>query len=86
MKPLKKATQKNVLVNNLFYTHEQLDEIAETVEGVIKNEFFKDDTEHVRISLDYVKDLKVKLYEGYYTSYYTTVAVMYTGEEIFVEL
>lgn len=83
MKPLKKATQKNVLVNNFFfYTHKQLDEIAETVEGVIKNEFFKDDTEHVRISLNYVKDLKVKLHEGYYT----TVAVMYTGEEIFVEL
>lgn len=83
MKPLKKATQKNVLVSNFFYTHKQLDEIAETVEGVIKNEFFKDDTEHVRISLNYVKDLKVKLlHEGYYT----TVAVMYTGEEIFVEL
>ena len=82
MKPLKKATQKTVLVNNFFYTHEQLDEIDETVEGAIKNEFFKDDTKHVHISLDYVKDLKVKLHEGHYT----TVAVMYTGEEIFVEL
>ena len=82
MKPLKKAIQKNVRVNNFFYTRKQLDEIAETVEGVIKNEFFKDDTEHVRISLAYIKDLKVKLHKGYYT----TVAVMYTGEEIFVEL
>lgn len=90
MKPLKKATQKNVLVNFFFffYTHKQLDEnaetIAETVEGAIKNEFFKDDTEHVRISLNYVKDLKIKpLHEGYYmtvTVMYT--AVMYTGEEM----
>lgn len=69
-------------VNNLFYTSEQLNEIAETVEGVVWSEFFKDYTERVHISLAYVKDLKVKLHEGYYT----TVAVMYKGEEIFVEL
>lgn len=82
MRPLKKATQKNVPVNNFYYTREQLDKIAETVKGVCKNQFFADDTQNVYISLAYVKDLKVKLHDGYYT----TVAVMNTGEEIFVEL
>ena len=74
MKPLKKAAQKNVQVNKECYT---ADFDLSSVSGVSADEG------DYRVSLAHVKDLKVVL-DDY--GYYTTVAVMESGETIFVTL
>lgn len=77
MKPLKKATQKNVSVRMDAYTQEEIEKIK-NISGI----FDICDGDY-RISLNCVKDLKVSLADD---GYYYTVAVMNSGETIFVEL
>lgn len=84
MKPLKKAAQKNVQVNKDCYTTDIADLLdmqgifdLSSVSGVSADEG------DYRVSLAHVKDLKVML-DDY--GYYTTVAVMESGETIFVSL
>ena len=84
MKPLKKAAQKNVQVNKDCYTADIADLIdiqgifdLSSVSGVSADEG------DYRVSLAHVKDLKVVLDEY---GYYNTVAVMNSGETVFVNL
>lgn len=84
MKPLKKAAQKNVQVNKECYTADIADLLEipgifdlSSVSGVSADEG------DYRVSLAHVKDLKVMLDEY---GYYNTVAVMESGEIIFVTL
>lgn len=84
MKPLKRAYQKNVQVNKDCYTADIADLIEipgvfdlSNVSGVSADEG------DYRVSLAHVKDLKVVLDEY---GYYNTVAVMNSGETIFVTL
>lgn len=84
MKPLKRASQKNVQVNKDCYTADIADLIEipgvfdlSNVSGVSADEG------DYRVSLAHVKDLKVVLDEY---GYYNTVAVMNSGETIFVTL
>lgn len=84
MKPLKRASQKNVQVNKECYTADIADLLEipgifdlSSVSGVSADEG------DYRISLAHVKDLKVVLNEY---GYYNTVAVMESGETVFVTL
>lgn len=84
MKPLKKAAQKNIQINKNCYTADIADLLdiqgifdLSSVSGVSADEG------DYRVSLAHVKDLKVML-DDY--GYYTTVAVMESGETIFVSL
>lgn len=84
MKPLKKAAQENVQVDKYCYTAE----IAELLEipGIFDLSTVSGnsaDEGDYRVSLTHVKDLKVVLNDY---GYYTTVAVMESGETIFVTL
>lgn len=84
MKPLKKAAQKNVQVNKDCYTADIADllEITGVFELSSVSGISADEGDY-RVSLAHVKDLNVVL-DDY--GYYTTVAVMESGETIFVSL
>lgn len=81
MKPLKKAAQKNVQVNKEFYTADIADLLE--IPGVFDLSGVSADEGDYRVALSRVKDLKVVLADY---GYYTTVAVMESGETIFVSL
>ena len=81
MKPLKKAAQKNVQVNKDCYIADLL-EITGVFELSNVSGISADEGDY-RVSLAHVKDLKVVL-DDY--GYYTTVAVMESGETVFVSL
>ena len=78
MKPLKKAIQKNVELDKNCYMPYEIEEL-ESIEGIGKHPYDKYTT---CVFLEYVKDLKVICMNGYYA----TVAVMNSGETVFVEL
>lgn len=84
MKPLKKAAQKNVQVNKECYTADIADllEIPGIFELSSVSGVSADEGDYL-VSLAHVKDLKVVL-DDY--GYYTTVAVMESGETVFVTL
>lgn len=84
MKPLKRASQKNVQVNKDCYTADIADllEITGVFELSSVSGISADEGDY-RVSLAHVKDLNVVL-DDY--GYYTTVAVMESGETIFVSL
>ena len=84
MKPLKRASQKNVQVNKDCYTADIADLLE--IEGVFDLSSVSGvsaDEGDYRVSLAHVKDLKVVLDEY---GYYNTVAVMSSGETVFVTL
>ena len=84
MKPLKKAAQKNVQVNKECYTAEIADLLE--IPGIFDLSGIScvsADERYYRVALSRVKDLKVIL-DDY--GYYTTVAVMESGETVFVTL
>lgn len=83
MKPVKRAKQKNVAVDRSYYTDDQYAHLEDII-GVFDIGFLCDEDEkNLRVVLSLVKDLKVVLDEY---GYYTTVAVMETGEQIYIEL
>ncbi len=89
MKPLKKAAQKNVQknvqVNKDFYTVADIADLLE-IAGIFELSSVSGDSADegdYRVSLAHVKDLKVMLGED---GYYSTVAVMESGETVFVSL
>lgn len=84
MKPLKRASQKNVQVNKDCYTADIADLLE--IEGIFDLSNVSGvsaDEGDYRVSLAHVKDLKVVLDEY---GYYNTVAVMESGETVFVTL
>ena len=84
MKPLKKAAQKNVQVNKECYTADIADLLE--IPGIFdlpRVSGVSADEGDYRVSLAHVKDLKVMLDEY---GYYNTVAVMNSGETVFVNL
>lgn len=84
MKPLKKAAQKNIQVSKDCYTADIADLLD--IQGIFDLSSLSGvsaDEGDYRVSLAHVKDLKVML-DDY--GYYTTVAVMESGETIFVSL
>lgn len=90
MKPHKTAQQKNVAIDTYAYTDERLHEMLRDIEGVFSTFEIDCDTPTERqyldgaaISLKYVKDLSVELDEY---GYYKNVAVMNSGEHIYIEL
>ena len=84
MKPLKRASQKNVRVNKECYTADIADllEIPGIFDLSSASGVSADEGDY-RVSLTHVKDLKVMLDEY---GYYNTVAVMESGEIIVVTL
>lgn len=80
MKVLKKALQRNVILNKEYYTENQIDEMIRN-EEVFKISF--DESDAVRISLEDVKELKVVLNEY---DFYTTVAVGKNDKLYYIEL
>lgn len=84
MKPLKRASQKNVQVNKDCYTADIADllEIPGIFDLSSASGVSADEGDY-RVSLAHVKDLKVMLDEY---GYYNTVAVMESGEIIVVTL
>lgn len=84
MKPVKKAQQKNVIIDREFYTDKQYWAL-ENIDGIFNiNVFDGDDSDNkLRISTSHIKDLKVVLNEY---GYYCTVAIMNSGETIHVVL
>lgn len=84
MKPLKRASQKNVQVNKECYTADIADllEIPGIFDLSSASGVSADEGDY-RVSLAHVKDLKVMLDEY---GYYNTVAVMESGEIIVVTL
>ena len=93
MKILKKATQKNVLLNNAYYTLTEVNEMLVSKEiGYFDDELFvkhdaltryEFDNTQLRIFTDDIEELKVALDE--YGSY-TTIAIGKNGKKYFVEL
>lgn len=82
MKILKKAEQKNFLVNRAYYTDNELENLFNN--GYL---FFitvdDSDNKDYRISQQHIKEIKVILDEY---GFYTNVAVLNIGTEIYVEL
>lgn len=78
MKILKKAVQKNVMVETSYYTEAQMNEMF--AEGKV----FKIDEDDVyRVYTEHCSELKVEL-DKY--GYYVTVAVMKDGSKININL
>lgn len=75
MKILKKAEQKNFIVNKDFYTRWELEEMLNR--GTIVNLF-----DDYRIYACDCKEVKVICNEGFYT----TVVITNSGEQIFVQI
>lgn len=75
MKILKRAEQKNFIVNKDFYTRWDLEELVNRGTIVI---LFDD----YRIYASDCKEVKVICHEGFYTS----VAITNSGEQIFIQL
>lgn len=83
MKPVKRAEQKNVAVARDYYTAEQYADL-EKIYGIADISLLTNEKEkNLRVFLHRVKDLKVVLDEY---GNYANVAVMVTGERIFIEL
>ena len=85
MKPLKRAKQKNVEIDHDFYTIDEYDNLL-NIDGVFDLralDYSFEEENHLRISLEFVKDLKVILNEY---GYYSTVAIMKTNEMIYINL
>lgn len=80
MKPTKRAQQINVEVNRDAYTEKQYAELVQ-IEGISQIEVCH--MKSLRAFLDHVSDLKVAV-DPY--GYYTNVAVMNSGETIYVNL
>lgn len=76
MKPLKKAKQKNIIINAYYYTSSQLKTLEQ------KPGIFCEGT-HLRIFTDEIKTIKVVL-DDY--GYYTNVVVTKDDDIIYVEL
>ena len=79
MKTLKKAEQRNVKLNTSYYNEEQLN-------GIEQKEYtfrLKYDSERIRISLYYAKEIKVIL-DDY--GYYANVVVMKDGSQYYINL
>lgn len=83
MKPLKKAAQKNVSIFRDVYTDEQYYALKDVFGVFDIKDVYENAASELRVSLDEFKDLKVVL-DGY--GYYTNVAVMKSGETVFVTL
>ena len=94
MKTLKNATQKNVLVNCDYYTLDEINSYLDEHVFFTFDEKFDVSYERltsyvfgnrtVRLSLDDVKELKV-IYNKEY-QFYTTVAILNNGTNIYVSL
>lgn len=89
MKPHKTAEQRNVSIDCYAYTDERLRELLD-VQGVFSTYQVdcsatteRDILDSLAISLKHVKDLRVELDEY---GYYRNVAVMNSGEHIYIEL
>ena len=82
MKPLKKAEQKNVIVDVMYYTNEEYKDL-EDIDGVGTLKVFSEGSKELVVFLEYAKDLKVALDEY---GQYCNVAVMKSGETIHVIL
>lgn len=104
MKTLKRAEQKNVIIDNEFYTSEELRELFKRgltwyfektgiYEITVRNSDNMDTNNiywweiqkiEFRLGLHHVKELKVTYNKEY--GVYTNVAVLLTGEEIYIKL
>ena len=89
MKVLKSATQKNVLIDCVWYTTEEVNDFLDKHIMFTFDNDFKVSYEHinytdVRLFLNKVKELKV-IYDRVYECY-STVAVLYDGSYIHVRL
>ena len=82
MKPLKSAEQKNVQVDMSFYDSDYVKQIDGVFE--LKDVDPKASDNDFRLSLNYVKDLKV-VYDRHYGSY-LNVAVTKAGKILYVNL
>lgn len=82
MKPLKKAKQKNVAIDNERYTAAEY-EALRSIKGVFPNPFNAIPCVELLVSLDEVKNLTVAI-DDY--GYYVTIAEMKTGDSIVVNL
>lgn len=89
MKPHKTAQQRNVLIDCYVHTDERLRELLD-VPGVFSSYQVdcsatteRDILDSLAISLKHVKDLRVELDEY---GYYCNVAVMNSGEHIYIVL
>lgn len=93
MKPRKTAQQRNVSLDLNAYTYQQVEDLLAHVPGVFslfevdgtpyEECAHRDYLEQTVVSLAHVKDLRVAL-DGY--GFYHNVAVMDTGEQLFVTL
>lgn len=93
MKPRKTAQQRNVYLDTDAYTYQQIDKLLAHVPGVFslfevdgtpcEECAHRDYLEQTVVSLAHVKDLRVMLDEF---GYYRNIAVMETGEHLFVIL
>lgn len=93
MKPHKTAEQRNVAIDTYAYTDERLHEMLRNIKGVFSMyQIDAIDTAYTSerlyldgaaISLQHVKDLRVELDEY---GYYRSVAVMDSGEHIYIVL
>lgn len=91
MKPLKKAYQNNVEVNRDFYSRDELKDMIENRRAFYINRafcpsndlaYFDSYEDKVRLYLDDVSEIKVICHNGYYTN----VAIIKTGEQVFITL
>lgn len=80
MKIRKTAEQKNVILNTLYYTLEEIKEMEKNHE--IKNLFPKDETDNYRIFTDDLETIKVICKDGFYT----TVGIGKNGKKYYINL
>lgn len=79
MRILKKAQQKNFIINSYYYTESGLNELVQ--EG-IAHKIDEGDTEY-RVYADDCDRVEIKLDED---GYYTAVAMLKSGQNIYIEV